>query len=327
MATFDIGVHQLVHLLVSHPGEMNSIDSGAFSLNNVGYKGTEECPREKMIDKFYHPLLSKMDSSTGTQLQTFMNIQNYIQETHSFPLSNYVVVDTRIQTSSLKGTRTPEQMFGGISGDGFHTNITVSGTELELVGYLVYVAGGHYTTSVKRNGTWWSVTDLGETYEDMVSNEKDLSYNGAVFSVNGKWNQTMLPQAYPVSLVYKNINEAWKIKFKEDKPSVTRNPGTACYILSPCILYANLPELVMSILGKTESSKYIENDVVEEERGEEQGVEEEDDEDIIAAAILAVDADDAPPAPAAGRHTSHNKTHRKSRRSHNLTKKHKRFTH
>lgn len=325
LSPFNLGVNQLVHLLVSHPGEMNEIDSKSLPLKHIGYEGRDECPREKMIDKFNHPLLTHNTSFSGTQLQSMGSIAEYVQENHSFPLSNYVIVDTRIQPTSLEKTVDPSVVFN-VSSEEFHKNITVRDTELELVGYLVYVAGGHYTSNVKRNGVWWSLTDLGSTYEDMVSNTRDMSYNDATFSKDGKWNpESMLPQSYPVVLIYKNIGKSWGIKFTDANPSVTKNPGTACYILSPSILYANMPELVLSLLGKQEAQKYL---TMEEPLPGPSSPPVEDDEEIISIAILAVDTPSAPPSPApqggVGRHMTSQT--RRRHKSHRHTRKN-RFAH
>ena len=262
LSPFNLGVNQLVHLLVSHSGKMNSIDSKSLPLKHIGYEGRDECPREKMTDKFTHPLMSHIKSFGGTQLKSMKNIGEYISENHSPPLSNYVIVDTRIQPTSLTGIVSPTEVFNVSSSD-FYKNIKAGDTELELVGYLVYVEGGHYTSNVKRNGRWWSVNDIGDTYEDMVSNTKEMKYNEILFSKNGKWNpETMLPKSYPIVLVYKNIKKSWNIMFNDENPSVTKNPGTACYILSPTVLYANIPELVMSLLGKKEAQKYVTSESV-----------------------------------------------------------------
>ena len=315
MTSFNIGIHQLIHLLASNPGIMNTIDSRAPPLHNVGYKGTDECPRERMIDRFDHPLLTKNTSFGTSQLKNFTDIPEYIQENHTFPLSNYVVVDTHIQPAGLEQTIRPPDIYN-ISKSEFYKNIEVNDTELELVGYLLYIAG-HYTTNVKRNGKWWAVTDLGDTYDDMVSSDKELSYRDAVFSENGQWNpETMLPQSYPVVLVYKNVRKSWGVKFIEDKPSVTRNPGTACYILSPSVLYANLPELVLSVLGKTEANKYITND--ESLRVSD---DDEDNEEVVATTLTTIDTPtDTKSQKGVGRHT-----HRRKRFTNNrVTKKNKR---
>jgi hypothetical protein len=260
LSKFNLGVNQLIHLLVSQSGKMNSIDSKSLPLVHIGYEGRDECPREKMTDKFTHPLMTNIKSFGGTQLKSMNNIEEYIAENHSSPLSNYVMVDTRIQPASLTGSISPTDVFSVSSSD-FYKNIKVGDTELELVGYLVYVEGGHYVSNVKRNGRWWSVNDIGDTYEDMVSNTKEMKYNDIIFSKNGKWNpETMLPKSYPVILIYKNMKMSWNIMFKDENPSVTKNPGTGCYILSPAVLYANMPELVMSVLGKKESQKYFKSE-------------------------------------------------------------------
>lgn len=142
------------------------------------------------------------------------------------------------------------------SKDEFHRNITDSkGTIYELVGYVLNIKNTHYTANVKRAGKWWSVTDTGPPY---IKNTGTHTYNGVSFSEDGQWDpEKHTDGVMPDILIYKPTVYRWNLGFTNLKPSVIRNIGTSCYLTSMGVVLSNLPELVLSVLGRDTTKRIL----------------------------------------------------------------------